>query len=688
MALQTKTISDTGSKGHHKFSLKVTENSTSVSGNTSSVSFEFSMKDVQSGWDWYYSTAPVTWSLSIAGKSYSGGIKEYDGSGTIVLKSGTITVEHNSDGKKSISYSFDVSSKNVSYLPGDADSSGSMTLTTIPRASSLSLSASSVDVGSSITANISRKTSSYVHDVRFYINDTYTSETFKNVATSQSFIIPTEWYKYMSSSMSCTASCKITTRNSSGTAIGDPVTKSFTVKVPSSVKPTVGTITLDPTDIAIGDTSYNYLVQGKNKLTMSVSGCAAGTGSSIKSYTFSGPGISTTTTNTSVSASNISSSGTLTYTVTVTDTRGQTASKTASIYCHQYFAPTISSIPYRGDAGGTKTDKGTYLHCPYNALFASIDGKNKISIDVYGTPESPVRIIENSTETSGTGMAPLSDTNATYKIYVKVTDSFGASSTSSITTIFGASRIMNISPDGTGIGFGKKAEESECVDSKYKIWTRENFIAKTNNSGLYVADSDEAVYPAVMSSGDDLWIGATGKAGAHNTKGGTYISAGAHNNIYASKLSDDNVRTNYTIFDAENYTEYVDPKPVVLCELTTATDGNVTLSDNADNYKYLEIFYRNNSTLGEHYVRDSVKIAMPHDSTAATVVLTVTEPDVTNARIKIKTAYYVIDGTTITKGKSVYASIKEGTTDIYTDKVEEGLYTKNQILVYKVLGYK
>ena len=41
MALQSKTISDTGSKGHHKFSLKVTEESTSTSNNTSSVTFKF-----------------------------------------------------------------------------------------------------------------------------------------------------------------------------------------------------------------------------------------------------------------------------------------------------------------------------------------------------------------------------------------------------------------------------------------------------------------------------------------------------------------------------------------------------------------------------------------------------------------------------------------------------------------------
>lgn len=57
----------------------------------------------------------------------------YNGSSTVTLKSGSATIPHNSDGTKSISYSFSVSSISASYLPGSASKSGSMTLTAIPR---------------------------------------------------------------------------------------------------------------------------------------------------------------------------------------------------------------------------------------------------------------------------------------------------------------------------------------------------------------------------------------------------------------------------------------------------------------------------------------------------------------------------------------------------------------------------
>lgn len=138
MALQTKSISAKGSNGHHTFTLTVTENSTSVSGNTSSISWSFKISG-SGNYDWRYSsTVPVTYKVVINGTTYSGNIMKYDGHTTTTLKSGSNTITHNSDGKKSISYSFSVSSISASYLPGSASNSGSMTLTTIPRQANIS----------------------------------------------------------------------------------------------------------------------------------------------------------------------------------------------------------------------------------------------------------------------------------------------------------------------------------------------------------------------------------------------------------------------------------------------------------------------------------------------------------------------------------------------------------------------
>ena len=138
MALQTKTISANGSKGHHKFTLTVTENSTSTANNTSSVSWSLVLSPIVKNYDWNYSnTVPVTYSVVFNGTTYSGNIMSYDGTSTVTVKSGSDTITHNADGNKSISYSFSVSSISASYLPGSASANGSMALTYIPRSATI-----------------------------------------------------------------------------------------------------------------------------------------------------------------------------------------------------------------------------------------------------------------------------------------------------------------------------------------------------------------------------------------------------------------------------------------------------------------------------------------------------------------------------------------------------------------------
>lgn len=123
-----------GSKGHHKFTLNVTENSTSVANNTSSVSFSFVLSPIQSSWNWMYWGSDISYTVTINGTNYTGTIPDYDGYSSVTLKSGTIDVAHNTDGTKSISFSFSVTdTTGQSYTCGNASANGSMTLSTIPR---------------------------------------------------------------------------------------------------------------------------------------------------------------------------------------------------------------------------------------------------------------------------------------------------------------------------------------------------------------------------------------------------------------------------------------------------------------------------------------------------------------------------------------------------------------------------
>ena len=127
-------ISSNGSNGHHKFTLTVTENSTSTANNTSSMSFSFVISPVQTSWNWELWGANITYTVTINGTNYTGSIANYDGYSSVTLKSGSFTVTHNADGNKSISYSFKVTdTSGQSYTCGNASASGSMALSGIPR---------------------------------------------------------------------------------------------------------------------------------------------------------------------------------------------------------------------------------------------------------------------------------------------------------------------------------------------------------------------------------------------------------------------------------------------------------------------------------------------------------------------------------------------------------------------------
>lgn len=130
MALQSKTISGNGSRGRHKFTLTVTENSTNNSANTSNISFKFQISPIVSGWDWATQGDNISYTITINGTRYTGTIPDYNGSSTVTLKSDTLNVAHSAAGTKTMSFSFKVTDRDgLSYTCGSASASGSMTLT-------------------------------------------------------------------------------------------------------------------------------------------------------------------------------------------------------------------------------------------------------------------------------------------------------------------------------------------------------------------------------------------------------------------------------------------------------------------------------------------------------------------------------------------------------------------------------
>lgn len=137
MALQTKTFSES----NNTFTLKltVTENSTSVSGNSSNVSYKLEL--ISTTKDFYQYGVGASVSLNgrvVATRDrYSSGKINLGTYSSVTLLSGPTTIGHNNDGSKTMNVAYSLDMASASYTPGPMSGSGSMTLTSIPRGATI-----------------------------------------------------------------------------------------------------------------------------------------------------------------------------------------------------------------------------------------------------------------------------------------------------------------------------------------------------------------------------------------------------------------------------------------------------------------------------------------------------------------------------------------------------------------------
>lgn len=121
-----------GDKHGHQFTLNVEEYSVDNVNNSSTI--HFSLYLYNDGYSWYGWGNDIMWYININGTNYSGSIPDYSAGDNLLLAETYQYVGHNSDGSKTIDFSFEVTDNSgQSYTCGHAFASGSMALTKIPR---------------------------------------------------------------------------------------------------------------------------------------------------------------------------------------------------------------------------------------------------------------------------------------------------------------------------------------------------------------------------------------------------------------------------------------------------------------------------------------------------------------------------------------------------------------------------
>lgn len=432
--------------------------SQSVTNNQSVVGW--SLKLVASSNGLISSTAQKAWSVTVNGTPYSGtntvGIANNT---TKVLASGQTTVAHSADGSKTFDYSFsqafDITFAGASV--GTKTGSGSGTLNTIPRATAPTLSASSVDMGTAVTINTPRASASFTHDLAYaFAGGSYVSIA-TGVGTSQSWTVPLTLADRIPNATSGTVTIRCITKN--GTATVGTKTVLLTAKVPSSVVPTISSVTLLEATSGVS-VQFGAFVQSKSKVTASIT--ASGVrGSTIKSTSSTLMG--KTYNGTLWTSDVLTLGGTLSMVTTVTDSRGRTASKTTSLTVLSYTAPQITAFTVaRYNSAGEADPDGTNLRARLVYSVSSLGGKNTATckVEYKRTTASSWTTLTTLTDLSmDSTLMPAGVTFSTdyaWDIRVTLTDFFNSATPATYQAeLPSGAVIFDIKADGKGIAFFK-----------------------------------------------------------------------------------------------------------------------------------------------------------------------------------------------------------------------------------------
>lgn len=120
-----------GSNGHHAFNLTITESNYNTISNTSDITYQLMITPIQTGWDWSGLHNKILYAIDIGdGTPRVGSINSYDGASTKILKTETITINHDVDGTKTLNIGFDITdTSGYNYTCGNASATGTFTLT-------------------------------------------------------------------------------------------------------------------------------------------------------------------------------------------------------------------------------------------------------------------------------------------------------------------------------------------------------------------------------------------------------------------------------------------------------------------------------------------------------------------------------------------------------------------------------
>ena len=448
-----------------KYTISITQNSRSVSNNTSNVTVSVRFYRTDSNHT-TYGTGTVY--CKINGTQYSASVtpsQKITQSG-IVLFTKTLNISHNSDGSKTLTCSAWIEHDEVSSV----EQSYSHDLTAIPRKSSMSVSNGTL--GTAQTLTVDRKSSSFTHTITYTCGSASGTIVTKSTSTSISFTPPLDLAKQNTTGTSVSIKYTIITYNNSTSIGSNSYTK--TCSIPSSVKPTCSVTVSDGTGKS---STYGGYIQGISTFKIEVKGTPA-QGSPIASYSAKANG--STYTKSSFTTGVIANSGGFSIVGKVTDKRGRSSSQTVTGSVLAYSAPQVTKLSVtRCNEDGTANDQGSYVKVVYSYTYTSLSNKNKLTLQIKykKTTESSYTIYnvytdsnESPPKVDNSSYIFKADTGSSYNVQVYMKDNFkNVTRSTSVSTGF---TLMHWKANGRGMAVGKISEKDDTFEVGMKLWSK------------------------------------------------------------------------------------------------------------------------------------------------------------------------------------------------------------------------
>lgn len=329
-----------------------------------------------------------------------------------------------------------------------------------------SLSASTVEMGKSVTINTPAVNNAYRHTLRYAFGGA-SGTIATGIASSVSWTPPVSLANQIPSATAGSGTIYCDTY--SGSTLLGTKSVSITLTVPGSVVPSAGTLSAALAEDTSGTGLY---VKGMGKAKLTLSRASGAYGSSIKSYSVSGGGWSSN--ESTLTTGILQAAGEITFTAVVTDSRGRKASTMRTISVIDYTKPGVAVCDvYRCDADGNRKKAGTYFAVEINASYSAITG-NTLSITArykkqsessYGTATN---VTNNGKTVIGGGNIGAS---TTYDVLVTVADKYNSLS---IPRTLSTKSVLQSFKRSAGAAIGKVAELANWLDVAWNTRIRGN----------------------------------------------------------------------------------------------------------------------------------------------------------------------------------------------------------------------